>query len=329
MDLYMCHGLTLGVKLLGPDGVAHLEQLLEDLSWVRCDHAVSQPLLNLSVGLDSCKVEIPPTARELFRADDFCGMEIDEDFYLTDGSSTFHSRARTGEGDIFLSPSFSHKAPLLQRNFWAFALLKLLRNRSIFSLHAAAVTRNGLGVLIVGPPGSGKSTLAIGLIRRGWNYLSDDAVLLRENANGIEALACRKNFYVNADVAANYAELPLADEVPDSYGGTKRRLKIEEAYPAQFLEKCHPTVLLFPRIVAVRQSVLLPCDRITALRNLLAQSGSQLFDQNSMGKQLDLLARLLRQTTCYELKAGLDLYHDPAVCMQLLQKSQPEQQWLD
>jgi len=329
MDLYMCHGLTLGVKLLGPDGVAHLEPLLADLSWVRCDHAVSQPLLNLSVGLDSCKVEIPPTARELFRADDFSGMEVDDDFYLTDGSSSFHCRARTGAGDIFLSPSFSHKSPLLQRNFWAFALLKLLRNRSIFSLHAAAVTRNGLGVLIVGPPGSGKSTLAIGLIRRGWNYLSDDALLLRENSHGIEALACRKNFYVNTNVAANYAEFPLAGEVADSYGGTKRRLKIEEAYPAQFLEKCHPTVLLFPRIVTERQSILLPCDGITALRNLLAQSGSQLFDQNSMGKQLDLLARLLRQTTCYELKAGLDLYHDPAVCMQLLQKSQPEQQWLD
>ena len=113
------------------------------------------------------------------------------------------------------------------------------------------------------------------------------------------------------------------------YGGTKRRLKIEEAYPAQFVEKCHPAVLLFPRIVADRQSALLPCDRIAALKNLLAQSGPQLFDQNSMGKQLDLLARLLRQTTCYELKAGVDLYHDPAVCMQLLQNSQPEQPWLD
>ena len=98
-------------------------------------------------------------------------------------------------------------------------------------------------------------------------------------------MACRKYFYVNADAAANYAELPLADEVPDSYGGTKRRLKIEEAYPAQFLEKCYPTVLLFPWIVADRQSALLPCDRITALKNLLAQSGPQLFDQNSMGKQ--------------------------------------------
>jgi hypothetical protein len=309
--------------------VAHLEQLLEDLSWVRCYHAASKPFLNLRVGLESCKVEIPPTARELFRADGFYGMEVGEDFYLTDGSSTFHSRASTGEGDIFLSPSFSHKSPLLQRNFWAYALVKLLRTQSIFGLHGAAVMRNGLGVLIIGSPGSGKSTLAIGLIRQGWDYLSDDALLLRENSNRIEALAFRKNFYVNADAAPNYAEFPLGDEVPDSYGGTKRRLKIEEVYPAQFVEKCHPTVLLFSRIVSDRQSALIPCDRITTLKNLLAQSGPQLFDQNSMGKQLELLAQLLRQSASYELKAGLDLYHDPGKLTRLLAGCEQDGRWLD
>ena len=113
MDLYMCHGLTLGLKLFAPDGVAHLEQLLEDLSWVRCDHAVSKPFLNLSVGLDSCKVEIPPTARELFRADDFCGMEVDDDFYLTDGSSTFHCSSPNRRGRYFsVAVFFSQVAPL-------------------------------------------------------------------------------------------------------------------------------------------------------------------------------------------------------------------------
>lgn len=329
MDLYGCHGLTLSLEVLGPDGTALLEHLLHDLSWVRFDHGASKPLLTLRVSLDSCNLEIPSAPRPLFRADGFCGMEDGEDFYLTDGSSTFHSRAGTGDGDIFLSPSFTHKPALLQRNFWAYALVKLLRNQSVFGLHGAAVVRKGVGVLIIGPPGSGKSTLAVGLIRRGWNFLSDDALLLRENSNRIETLAFRRNFYVNADAAPNYADLPLGDEVPDSYGGMKRNLRIEEAYSEQFVEKCNPTVLLFSRIVPNGQTALIPCDRITALKNLLAQSGPQLFDQNSMGPHLELLTRLLRQSASYELQAGLDLYHDPGTLTQLLAACEQDGRWLD
>jgi len=329
MALYTSHGLTLKVKSCGLKTEAHLHQLLQDLSWVRNDAVGTNPSLCLKVGFDGRKVEIPTTARELFRADGFCGVEIGEDFYLTDGSSTFHHRGETAEGDVSLSPSFLEKPLILQRNFWAFALLKLLRSLSVYSLHAAGVTRNGLGMLIVGSPGSGKSTLAIGLVRLGWSYLSDDALLLRRQPNGIEALALRKSFYVNADAVSDYAEIPFGEEVPDTPGGRKRRLKIEEAYPAQYVEKCNPTVLLFSRIVSDRQSALIPCDNIAALKNLLAQSGPQLFDQKTMGKQLELLARLLRQSASYELSAGLDLYHDPGKLTQLLAGCEQDERWLD
>lgn len=41
-------------------------------------------------------------------------------------------------------------------------------------LHAACITRDGQGVLLVGPSGSGKSTLAMTAVRRGWTYLTDE-----------------------------------------------------------------------------------------------------------------------------------------------------------
>ena len=88
-------------------------------------------------------------------------------------------------------------------------------------------------------------------------------------------------------------------------------------------------VLLFPQIVSDKHSSLIPCNRVTALKNLLAQSGPQLFDRKSMDQQLESLNRLMRQTKSYELRAGRDLYHDPAVLMQLLQKSEPEKRWPD
>jgi hypothetical protein len=50
----------------------------------------------------------------------------------------------------------------------------IFRLRGIPSLHAAALTRDGRTILIVGDKGAGKSTLSAGLVRNGWTLLSDD-----------------------------------------------------------------------------------------------------------------------------------------------------------
>lgn len=46
--------------------------------------------------------------------------------------------------------------------------------------HAAAIGRDGLGLLLAGPSGTGKSTLAYAAQRAGWTVFSDDAVYLQQ-----------------------------------------------------------------------------------------------------------------------------------------------------
>jgi hypothetical protein len=48
-----------------------------------------------------------------------------------------------------------------------------------------------------------------------------------------------------------------------------------------------------------------------ALRQLLNQSGPQLFDRWTMQTHLEVLTCLLDQAAVYELQAGLDLYEEP------------------
>jgi hypothetical protein len=217
---------------------------------------------------------------------------------------------------------------MLQRNFWAFGLLKLLRPLGLYSLHAAGVVSpHGVSLLLVGASGCGKSTLALGLVRQGWGYLSDDAVLLRRQAAAVEVYACRKPFYVNADVAAGYADLPLGEEVPDTAGERRRRVHIEQAFPGQAVSKSRPQVVLFPRIVPQLHSTLHPLDRLNALRDLLAQSGPQLFDRRTMGQHLDVLKSLVQQTATYALWAGRDLYRQPGRLLHLLREAEGEAGW--
>jgi hypothetical protein len=275
--LYALEQLVLELDLEEPRR-EDLDRLLEELSWVRTSQPTYKSALYLSVSSNNREFRIPRNCREVLRADDFLGFEVDDDFYLTDRSSVFHLRPTKGEGYARLAPSFLTKSALTQQNFWCFGLLKLLRPLGIYSLHAAGLaSRDGGGLLLVGASGSGKSTLAIGLIRAGWRYLSDDAVLLRHASQGVEALACRRSFYIDAARSHDYSDLPLGEEKPDSNGGQRRTIGIDQAYPDQYVPRCLPRVVIFPQIKCQDQSTLKPSDSVRALGFLLAQSAPQLF----------------------------------------------------
>jgi hypothetical protein len=303
-------------------------RLLHELSWVCTAPTGQPPTLRLAVHRHTGALGVPTRARRVFQAEGFCGVEQGDEFYLTDGASILHLQPRQGQGTAQLAPSFCAQPRVVQRNFWAFGLLKLLRPLGFYSLHAAGVVpAHGEGVLIIGPSGSGKSTLALGLLRQGWGYLSDDAVLLRLQPHGITVLACRKPCYVDARTAARYAELPCGKEEPETDGRWKRRVRLEEVYPGQQVAACLPRVLLFARIVPSAQSALRPLDHLSALKYLLAQSGPQLFDRHTMAPHLEVLKRLGRQAASYTLHAGRDLAQQPGRLGHLLAEATGEVQW--
>ena len=100
-----------------------LDRLLQELSWVRTsqlrlpNHVCTFPLARTPVNLEFRK-----TAVKYFGPMIFCGFEVDDDFYLTDGSSVFHLQPAKGEGYARLAPSFFAKPTLAQGKllvFWS------------------------------------------------------------------------------------------------------------------------------------------------------------------------------------------------------------------
>jgi hypothetical protein len=316
---YSCHGLTLEVEQHGPRDEPVLERFLEGLWWVRTADGVRRPRLRLSISLHDRGLRVPRGIQPMSGLDGFQGLAVEHEFYLTDGRSLLHVQPRRGQGSAQLAPDFFARPLHSQQLFWMFGLLKLLRPLGAYWLHSAGlVSREGVGILIIGGSGGGKSTLTIDLIRQGWSYLSDDALLLHRQPAGVAALAWRKHVSVDAAAAGAYADLPLGDEAADSTGGRKRRVEIEEVYPGQLVASCLPRVLLFSRVMPHAPSAVMPLDRPTALKQLLAQSGPPLFDHATMAQHFELLTRLLQQATPYELSAGLDIYQKPGRLLQLL-----------
>ncbi len=323
MAFYTLHNLCLEVCQELPETEALVDELLLDRSCFRTQASGTPTDRRLSVCAHSNGISLPPLAREIFRADGFHGLEHGDDVYVTDGDSLLHLQVSQGQGEAHLVPTFLHKPLFLQRTFWAFGLLKLLRPRGFYSLHAAGVvTPVGRGVLIIGSSGSGKSTLTVGLVRQGWSYLSDDAVLLRLHPEGVTALAFRKYCYLDTNSVATYMNLPLGAEVPDRSGTHRRQLRLADSYPEHATSQCIPQVLLFARIVPEPSSTVRALDPLSALKHLLAQSGPQLFDRSSMPQHLEVLRRLVQQASTYELLAGRDLHQQPDLLGWLLSQAE-------
>jgi hypothetical protein len=55
-------------------------------------------------------------------------------------------------------------------------------------LHAGAVARNGAMILVAGPTGSGKTSLVAWLVDHGFDYLTDEIVVLADGGSRLEAL---------------------------------------------------------------------------------------------------------------------------------------------
>ena len=316
---YLLHDLTLEVESDDEGAGRELERVLDSLSWRRTEVPAAPASLSFSIRRDGGEHEVPASARPVLHAEDYRGFEADEDYYLTDGATLLHIRALERRAEVFLASSFFSRSADSRHQFWMFALVKLLQELEIYSLHAAGlVAPDGAGLLVVGDSGSGKSTLTIGLIHRGWGYLSDDAVLLRRRPTGVEALALRRHFYIDASASGRYVGFSLGDEIADKRGGGRRRVGVEEAFPAQRAASCFPTCLLFSRIVRRATTELVSVETSAALGRLLAQCARQAFERRATSRQLVVLKELLRQARFYDLEAGSDLHENPVILEELL-----------
>ena len=215
------------------------------------------------------------------------------DFYLALGSALIHlERSTPVRVRVWLEEVPVAGDALLAR-VTSFAVCAALRRFGIFELHSAGMVHpeSDRGVVIVGPSGSGKSTLAMQLAMAGWPYLSDDELLLSLVDAQVEARGFRSFFAVRSAAAA--AGKTCFE--PDAVFRSERRLKVL------------PGVLLFINLSGQQKTRL---DRLTqaeSMTRLIRACPWATYDTLIAGANLELLSKLARQTTAYDLHAGRDL----------------------
>lgn len=244
--------------------------------------------------------------KELYRTETLYVAKTAHGFFLRCGEAWLRLEPHKNRGEGALPKSFWQLSPYDQREFFLLSLLMLLRPHGLYGLHANGLSLGAAGLLLVGPSGSGKTTLTLSLLEQGWQFLSDDAVLLKDvgEAEPVQAYAFRRGFSFTAQTerffdTGHAAAMYRAQD--------KRVLDAERLYPEQFTPRLTPRLIVFPEISEQPESELVGVPQSEALIELLEQTAGSMIVRARAARQLELLKRLVQRSPCYRLRSGKDV----------------------
>jgi hypothetical protein len=258
-----------------------------------------------------------PAAGDRLRAEWQCTVTSDGERKVADfheqGCLILDGPRGLAEGYL-VEPEAMHSD--IRMSFLHFALVELLKQHGLYTIHAAAMEKGGRGVLISGASGRGKTTCCVSLLRAGYRCLSDDHPLLRETADGFEVLSFPVKIDVTEQTVQFFEELRQANGKLHP-GVRKQYFYAEELFPDSEADSCRPAVILFPRVVDAPTSHLEPLPRGRALEELMRQ-GMLVLDREVARRQFHSFSRLIAQTPCYRLHFGEDFLALPQLVGRLL-----------
>jgi hypothetical protein len=190
--------------------------------------------------------------------------------------------------------------PLLE---WGLNFCIAQRSQHVLLLHAGAVERDGLALLLPALPGSGKSTLVAALSCRGWRLLSDEFGALRlddgECLPVLRPVALKNESIDVLRAAAPHAR--LGPSYPRTRKGTVAHLAPDARAVAARHQGATPAAVVFPRFQRGLAAMLEPLPGARAFAKLAANS----FNYALLGPDAFLtLSRLLAVAPTYRLRFG-------------------------
>jgi hypothetical protein len=159
------------------------------------------------------------------------------------------------------------------------------------AFHAAALTREGATILIVGKSGAGKTTLTLGLMGRGWRPLSDDLVLVDPATLALKPFPrCFHLDNSTRELIANSVSL----EWPGGILGYARPTEYAREAPS-------PTAIFVAHRCPTCMAARMPLTQAEGAGGLLAEAANTQVPASNVALTA---ARLAAGAACYQLKNG-------------------------
>ena len=226
--------------------------------------------------------------------------------------ATAEIHAERPEARIWMSPEAIREFDASRRNFNLVVLIFLLKRLGWYHTHGASfVDPRGRGWLMIGNSHCGKSTTSAIVSRMGWPLTTDDIGFLAQRGDRAAVIGVRSALHLR----------PGGREMMGVTGGrplrkTNRMAYTPEELGGRWIPEVVPEILLFPTLGD--RTAAVPASRRRAMAQVVEWSRWVLYEPLGAQAHLDVLVQIARQSQCYDLTLGPDLFERPQLLEELI-----------
>jgi hypothetical protein len=243
-----------------------------------------------------------------------------EAFFFEMDAAAFLVEPAVSRATGYVTPAALPYPRIVANTYTSLALMLLLRARSVYHLHAAAVlTPQGKLCVIPAAPRAGKTTLTTALGLAGWQPVSDDSLLLEAGQAQLSLTPLRKEFHLDEQLLVRWPDLARA-AVRHRYLGRACVEALEYFGTVELAERQYQRIdyVIVPQISGETHSRLEPLPPSEALLKLAEQSMFLQLWREHTARHFAALAALVQSAQAYQLWCGANVLENPSTAAVLL-----------
>ena len=183
--------------------------------------------------------------------------------------------------------------------------------------HAASVGIDNKGVLICASSGGGKTTLAVSCLIDGFQYVSDDYLILNKIENNLYAHPIYSMVTLTPPIYNRLTNLKC-QFMYNNYNNTKYVLDVS-AYNNSFVQGMPIKVLIFPFISQLREPTIEKINKGKTVAQFVYSTAKQM-DEHLNKEYMKLLISLVKDLDCYQINLSQDLDKNVKILKQFIKE---------
>ena len=176
---------------------------------------------------------------------------------------------------------------------------RMIEDSDALGVHAGGVVRGDAAIALPAQMESGKSTLTAGLVRAGFSYLTDEAVMF--DWDGLTVIPFPKPISLDPGSWSLFPELEPDAPLPIGFKDEQWHVPPDAIRPGSVAAPCRITHLVFPKYT---EGVTTRLTRLGRAEGTIELAKNTFRFNERSRRSLDALAAVVQETDCYRLEVG-------------------------
>ena len=216
----------------------------------------------------------------------------------------------------FIAEDFSYDVLSKQGHLFVKSISQIVRTSDSALVHSAAVGIDNKGILICAIGGSGKSTLSVSCLMNGFQYVSDDYLILNKVDNDLYANPIYSMITLSERIYKQMGNLK-SRFMCNNYNNTKYVLNISDY--DNVITKLPIKAVVFPKICNVEEPTVEKTNKNRTITQLVYSTSSQM-DKDKDAQYIKLLISFIKDLDFYQINLSQDLNKNVKILKQFVKE---------